>query len=82
MPNPSQELPIEMMPAQAPQVELPTGYFGEETPEEQPPQQPQMQEVPREPTSDEYQQALMSTLTQLIGPSLQDPKNLAAVSNK
>ena len=79
MPNPSQELPIEMMPQQAPQVETPTGYFGEETPEEQPPQQPQMQEVPREPTSDEYQQALMSTLTQLIGPSLQDPKNLAAV---
>ena len=41
-----------------------------------------MQEVPREPSPDEYQQALMSTLSQLMGPSLQDPKNLEAVKQQ
>ena len=57
----------------------PTGYFGEE---QQVPQEVQMQEVPREPSPDEYQQALMSTLSQLMGPSLQDPKNLEAVKQQ
>lgn len=59
----------------------PSGYFGEEN---APPQQQEveMQEVPREPSTDEYQQALMSTLSQLMGPSLQDPKNLEAVKQQ
>ena len=41
-----------------------------------------MQEVPREPSSDEYQAALMETLSQLMGPALQDPKNLEAVKQQ
>jgi hypothetical protein len=57
----------------------PTGYFGEE---QQVPQEVQMQEVPREPSPDEYQHPLMSTLSQLMGPSLQDPKNLEAVKQQ
>jgi hypothetical protein len=61
----------------------PTGYFGEEQQvPQQVPQEVQMQEVPREPSPDEYQQALMSTLSQLMGPSLQDPKNLEAVKQQ
>ena len=64
-------------------TQSPTGYFGEEqqVPQEVP-QEVQMQEVPREPSPDEYQQALMSTLSQLMGPSLQDPKNLEAVKQQ
>lgn len=60
----------------------PTGYFGEEQVPQQVPQEVQMQEVPREPSPDEYQQALLSTLSQLMGPSLQDPKNLEAVKQQ
>lgn len=58
-----------------PAPEAPSGYFGEEDVK----QEVMMQEVPREPSSDEYQAALMETLSQLMGPALQDPKNLAAV---
>ena len=63
-------------------VTPPSGYFGEEQVPQQVPQEVQMQEVPREPSPDEYQQALMSTLSQLMGPSLQDPKNLEAVKQQ
>lgn len=75
-PMPEQQVAYEQ-PQQA--TQSPTGYFGEE---QQVPQEVQMQEVPREPSPDEYQQALMSTLSQLMGPSLQDPKNLEAVKQQ
>ena len=76
MANP-QPVPMEAMPVpDAP----PSGYFGEEN--VAPQQEVAMQEVPREPSSDEYQAALMETLSQLMGPALQDPKNLEAVKQQ
>ena len=76
MANP-QHVPMEAMPVpDAP----PSGYFGEEN--AAPQQEVMMQEVPREPSSDEYQAALMETLSQLMGPALQDPKNLEAVKQQ
>ena len=75
---PEQQVAYEQPPQPAEQP--PSGYFGEEN---TPPQQEvETQEVPREPSSDEYQQALMSTLSQLMGTSLQDPKNLEAVKEQ
>lgn len=75
---PEQQVAYEQPPQ--PVEQPPSGYFGEEN---TPPQQEvETQEVPREPSSDEYQQALMSTLSQLMGPSLQDPKNLEAVKEQ
>jgi len=75
---PEQQVAYEQPPQ--PVEQPPSGYFGEEN---APPQQEvETQEVPREPSSDEYQQALMSTLSQLMGPSLQDPKNLEAVKEQ
>lgn len=72
-----QPVPMEAMPVpDAP----PSGYFGEEN--VAPQQEVMMQEVPREPSSDEYQAALMETLSQLMGPALQDPKNLEAVKQQ
>ena len=84
--QPPQEIPMQQ-PAleqqvayEQPVAQPPSGYFGEETQQPQP--EVEMQEVPREPSTDEYQQALMSTLSQLMGPSLQDPKNLEAVKQQ
>ena len=75
---PEQQVAYEQPPQ--PVEQPPSGYFGEEN---APPQQEvETQEVPREPSSDEYQQALMSTLSQLMGTSLQDPKNLEAVKEQ
>ena len=81
-PQPQYEEPVAYNPGivdQLPQEAGPAGYFGEE---QQQVQEQQMQEVPREPSADEYQQALLSTLSQLMGPSMQDPKNLAAVKEQ
>tara|TARA_B100000035_G_scaffold313294_1_gene326685 strand:- start:19282 stop:20832 length:1551 start_codon:yes stop_codon:yes gene_type:complete len=74
---PEQQVSYEPQPQ--PVEQPPSGYFGEENEQ---PQAVEMQEVPREPSADEYQQALMSTLSQLMGPSLQDPKNLEAVKQQ
>ena len=79
MHNPAPEQYVPQMQAQE---ERPTGYFGDEQVPQQVPQQVEMQEVPREPSPDEYQQALLSTLSQLMGPSLQDPKYLEAVKQQ
>ena len=86
MPNPPQVNQQVMTNPQVPNAVQPlpdtppAGYFGEE--DVQPQQEVTMQEVPRDPSSDEYQQALMETLSQLMGPALQDPKNLAAVKQQ
>jgi len=79
MPPQQQEQVIQEVPA--------AGYFGAEdvAPEKVQYDEDtgeQYVEVPREPSSDEYQAALMNTLSQLMGPSLQDPQNLAAVKEQ
>jgi len=77
MPNPA----VVEQPQQV-QEAAPVGYFGQEDVQVDEQTGEQYVEVPKEPTSDEYQAALLNTLSQLMGPSLQDPQNLAAVKEQ
>jgi len=80
-PQPQPQMQPQMQPQPVQEVS-PGGYFGAEDVQTDAETGEQYVEVPREPTSDEYQAALLSTLSQLMGPSLQDPQNLAAIKEQ
>jgi len=83
-PQPMQPQPMQPQPMQ-PQVNVPPNN-PEQTPtdgvffEEQPaPQQPQ---TPSEVSTDEYNQILMQSFSELLGPAMQDPKVAKAVQEQ
>jgi hypothetical protein len=50
--------------------------------DEQPQQVQHQQEIPREPTSHEYQSALLDAMGQMLGPSMNDPATLNALKQQ
>ena len=68
--------PEQMQPQTVPEPQL-DGVFFEDAPQQQ------QQEVPdREPSSQEYQAALLDAMSQMLGPSMNDPATLSALKQQ